>query len=255
MSNNKTIKSALISVFSKDGLAEGVDWGQYINYRRNSTFIVDDISSVNTLNIRPSTAVIFDENPGYVYRSISFQESDAVGNKLSNTQTTIGIDTVYDYIRVIIDQTKAQEPIGSVFDLGGVALSNGTTKGHTAGDTTLAVEATADDNEIYRLNNNLRTPAANRPVGTNASTYSEAPIFITQGKKFYIYNYRTIRENESGADQVVTKDLYTLSGNLYAIVDIEEVLDDSGNAVSNNREYSGSGIPGTLVVPLTLNTI
>lgn len=241
--------------FSKDGLAEGVDWGQYINYRRNSTFIVDDISSVDTLNIRPSTAVIFDENPGYVYRSISFQESDAVGNKLSNTQTTIGIDTVYDYIRVIIDQTKAQEPIGSVLDLSGVALSNGTTKGHTAGDTTLAVEATADDNEIYRLNNNLRTPAANRPVGTSASTYSEAPIFITQGKKFYIYNYRTIRENESGLDQVVTKNLYTLSGNLYAIVDIEEVLDDSGNAVSNNREYSGSGIPGTLVVPLTTVTL
>ena len=241
--------------FSKDGLAEAVDWGQYINYRRNSTFIVDDISSVDTLNIRPSTAVIFDENPGYVYRSISFQGTDSVGVSLLDTQTAIGIDTVYDYIRVIIDQTKAQESVTSVLDLAGLALVNGTTMGHTAGDTILAVEATADANEIYRLNNNLKTPLANRPVGTSATTYAEAPIFITQGKKFYIYNYRTIRENEGGNDQVVSKNLYTQSGNDYAIVDILEVLDDDGVAVSVNRDYVGSGIPGTLVVPLTTVTL
>ena len=160
--------------FSKDGLAEVVDFGAYVDYRRNSIFILDDVSSINTLKIRPSTAIIFDEDPKTVYRSISFQKSNSVGNLLTETQTALGIDTVYDYVRLIIDQTKATDAISLSLNAQGVPLSGGTTKGATVDDTTLAIQVTADDNEIYRLNNNTKTPVSHRPAGTKCRYISNS---------------------------------------------------------------------------------
>ena len=234
--------------FSKDGLAEVVDFGAYVDYRRNSIFILDDVSSINTLKIRPSTAIIFDEDPKTVYRSISFQKSNSVGNLLTETQTALGIDTVYDYVRLIIDQTKATDAISLSLNAQGVPLSGGTTKGATVDDTTLAIQVTADDNEIYRLNNNTKTPVSHRPAGTNADTYQTPLMFTWKGKKFYAFNYRTVRL-DGVLEKEAAPEFWTISGNEYALVDIEEVLDDSGNAVTINAGHTGNGIPETTIVP------
>jgi len=234
--------------FSKDGLAEAVDWGSFVDYRRNSVMILDDVSSINSLKIRPSTAIIFDENPNYVYRSISFQKSDSVGNLLTDTQTALGIDTVYDYVRLIIDQTKAIEPIGNTLNAQGIALTGGTTKGHTVDDTTLALQVTADSNEIYRLNNNTKTPAIHRPAGTNADTYQTPLIFTWKGKKFYAFNYRTVKL-DGLLEKEAAPEFWTQSGNSYALIDIEEVLDDNGDQVTINTAHTGVGIPASLVIP------
>ena len=234
--------------FSKDGLAEVVDFGAYVDYRRNSIFILDDVSSINTLKIRPSTAIIFDEDPKTVYRSISFQKSNSVGNLLTETQTALGIDTVYDYVRLIIDQTKATDAISLSLNAQGVPLSGGTTKGATVDDTTLAIQVTADDNEIYRLNNNTKTPVSHRPAGTNADTYQTPLMFTWKGKKFYAFNYRTVRL-DGVLEKEAAPEFWTISGNEYALVDIEEVLDDNGNAVTINAGHTGNGIPETTIVP------
>ena len=234
--------------FSKDGLAEVVDFGAYVDYRRNSIFILDDVSSINTLKIRPSTAIIFDEDPNTVYRSISFQKSNSVGNLLTETQTALGIDTVYDYVRLIIDQTKAVDAIGQSLNAQGVPLSGGTTKGATVDDTTLAIQVTADDNEIYRLNNNTKTPVSHRPAGTNADTYQNPLMFTWKGKKFYAFNYRTVRL-DGALEKEAAPEFWTISGNEYALIDIEEVLDDNGNAVTINAGHTGNGIPETTIVP------
>src|SRR6056300_2068820 len=206
------------SQFSTDGLLEDVGFGDRINYRRNQTHTISDFARPDILTIRPSTAVIFNENPDFVYRSISFLTSDSLGNELENDQLQSGFDSSYDYIRLIIDSAKAQE-----IPLAGL----GTTKGGTIGDRVLAVQPTLDDNEISRLNNNARTPEANRPIGWTVENLQEAPIFTWSGKKFYVYNAR-------GVDGTNTE-VPLAEDNEYVIVDIE-VIDSI-----NLEDYSNPG--------------
>ncbi len=195
--------------YSTNGLLNAVPWGDLINYRRNQTHIIGDLARPDVLAIRPSTAVIFDESPDIVYRSISFLGSNSLGDELSTGQSQAGFDTTYDYIRLIIDAEKAAE----------TALSGtGTTKGGTIGDVVLALTPINDDNEIFRLNNNTRTPEANRPVGWTPSSLVEAPILSWGGKKFYVYNIRGVSATNTIVD--IAED------NAYRIVTIEDVGDD-----------------------------
>ena len=184
------------SQFSTNGLLRDVAWGTLIQYRRNQTHVISDLARPDVLSIRPSTAVLFDENPGQIYRSISFLGSDSIGNELPQGDLQAGFDEGYDYIRMLVNTAKAQEAPSRVWS-GTTPLSGGTTKGATAGDTILAMQSTLDSNELFRLNNNARTPEGNRPLGWTQSTLVEAPIFVWQGKKHYVYNARGINDVET----------------------------------------------------------
>ena len=221
------------SEFSQNGLLEVVPQNTFINYRRNQTQILTDLARPDVLTIRPSTAVVFDENPGYIYRSISFLTSDSLGGELPSNTSQAGFDTTYDYIRLLIDSAKAQEAASIVVDEDSTPLTATGTKGSTAGDTVIALLPTNDENEIFRLNNNLRTPAANRPLGWTTDTLVEAPIIVWGGKKHYVFNARGVDAN----DQVVP----IAEDNEYVIVEISDVETiDSGAAAS--------GLNSTLVL-------
>lgn len=210
--------------YSTNGLLNAVLWGQLINYRRNQTHILGDLARPDVLAIRPSTAIVFDEDPDTVYRSVSFTGADSVGNVLAEGESLAGFDSSYDYIRMIVDSSNAQ----------GVALAGtGTTKGFTIGDTVIALEPTLDPNEVYRLNNNIRTPEANRPIGWTASKLVQAPIMSWGGKKFYVFNYRGV--NSSNVVVPVAED------NAYGIVDILATGDDI-------NQTPVAGLPATLVL-------
>jgi hypothetical protein len=191
------------SQFSANGLLEIVPFNTSIVYYRNQTHIISDLARPDVLTIRPSTALTFDENPDFVYRSISFLTSDSLGNELPTNTSQAGLDSTYDFIRLTVDSAKAQE----------VALAGtGTTKGNTVGDVVLAVKL-ADANEIFRLNNNARTPTGNRPAGWTADSLAiEAPIITWAGKKHYVFNYRGV-----GAGDIVEE---PGEDNIYAIVDL-----------------------------------
>lgn len=196
--------------FSDSGLLETVEFGEFVNYRRNQTHILNDIARPDILTIRPSTAVIFDENPGIVYRTVSFLTSDSIGNDLPENSVQAGFDETYDYIRLIVDSSKAQETALS---------STGDTKGATAGDVVIAVSPTVDPNEVFRLNNNSRTPEANRPIDwTQDSLASEAPIITWNGKKHYVFNYRGVDIDDNIVD--IAED------NVYGIVDLADAGED-----------------------------
>ena len=196
--------------FSANGLLEIVPFNTNIIYYRNQTHIISDLARPDVLTIRPSTALTFDENPNFVYRSISFLTSDSIGEDLPANTSQAGLDSTYDFIRLTVDTAKAQEAIG-VTTSGGVALTGGTTKGNTAGDTTIAIKP-CDANEIFRLNNNQRTATAYRPAGwTVDSLTTEAPILTWDGKKHYVFNYRGVEGNA-----VVEPN----ESNDYAIVDL-----------------------------------
>ena len=206
--------------FSTNGLLAPVEWGALIQYRRNQTHIVSDLARPDVLSIRPSTAVVFSSNPTQIYRSISFLNSDSIGTELPNGTLQAGFDESYDYVRMLVKTDKAQE----------VALAgSGTTKGGTAGDVVLAVQAALDDNELFRLNNNTKTPEANRPVGWTTDTLaSSAPIFVWQGKKHYVFNARGVDET----DTIVP----LAEDNAYVIVDIEDI--DTINQTDATGIYS-----------------
>ena len=130
-----------------------------------------------------------------------------------------------------IDNTRATE----------TALSGtGTTKGSTAGDVRLALQAVADANEKFRLNNNVRTPEAYRPAGWTSSSLTEAPIITWAGKKHYVYNYRGV--NGAGAEQVSASD------DVYAIVDLADV----GETINSTN---ATGIHSTVILGNLTNTI
>ena len=178
--------------FSQNGLLNEVPWGTLIQFRRNQTHILSDLARPDILTIRPSTAVIFDENPGQVYRSISFLTSDSLGNELPANSSLAGFDEGYDYIRMLIDSANAQKTIGNVYD-GITPLTSGTTLGATPGDTLIAVQPVLDDNEIFRLNNNLKTTVSNRPIGWTVDSLAQfEPIITWQGKKHFVYNARGV---------------------------------------------------------------
>ena len=222
--------------FSANGLLEIVPFGENIVYYRNQTHIITDLARPDILTIRPSTALVFDENPGYVYRSISFLTSDSVGNALPANTSQAGLDSTYDFIRLQIDSAKAQEVIGNVTD-GGVPLSGGTTKGGTPGDVVLAI-ARCDTNEIFRLNNNTRTPTANRPAGWTVDSLAlEAPIITWAGKKHYVFNYRGVE----GTTVVEPSE-----DNDYAIVDLVDY--DSINQTPSTGLYEEVVLGGEVVV-------
>ena len=216
--------------FSANGLLEIVPFNTSIVYYRNQTHIISDLARPDVLTIRPSTALTFDENPDFVYRSISFLTSDSLGTDLPANTSQAGLDATYDFVRLTIDTAKAQE----------VALSvGGTTKGNTAGDVVLAIKL-ADDNEIFRLNNNARTPANNRPAGWTANSLTlEAPIITWAGKKHYVFNYRGV-----GAGDVIEE---PGEDNLYAIVDLVDY--DTIN------QTNATGIASTTVLGSELVTI
>ena len=178
--------------FSQNGLLNEVPWGTLIQFRRNQTHIFSDLARPDILTIRPSTAVIFDENPGQVYRSISFLTSDSLGNDLGANTSLAGFDEGYDYIRMLVDSANAQKTIGTVYN-GTTKLTTGTTLGNTAGDTLIAVQPVLDDNEIFRLNNNLKTTVSNRPIGWTVDSLAQfEPIITWQGKKHFVYNARGV---------------------------------------------------------------
>ena len=216
--------------FSANGLLEIVPFNTSIVYYRNQTHIISDLARPDVLTIRPSTALTFDENPDFVYRSISFLTSDSIGNDLPANTSQAGLDSSYDFIRLTIDSAKAQE----------VALAGtGITKGNTIGDVVIAIKL-ADANEIYRLNNNLRTPIENRPAGWTLDTLAvEAPIITWAGKKHYVFNYRGV-----GAGDIIEE---PSEDNLYAIVDLVDY--DTIN------QTDATGIAGTTVLGSELVTL
>jgi len=221
--------------FSSSGLLETVGFGNFVNYRRNQTHILGDLQAPNVLTIRPSTAVIFNENPDQVYRSVSFLTSNSIGDDLEDNQVQAGFDTTYDYIRLIVNNAIALQN-----DFAGT----GTTMGATVGDVVIAVEPTTDLNEIFRLNNNLRTPFANRPVGWSLETLAEAPIFSWRGKKHYVFNFRGVNI-VNGTPTIVEPS----EDNAYAIVSIQDVGDDI------NIPASATGLSQSIALPQITNTI
>ena len=130
-----------LNITGNEGLATALTNNQKVTIRQLQNFVFDNLDDVAV--IRPSTAIVFDEQDDFTYRTIAFNSTDAVGNALPGAnQQLVTFDSNYDYIRLIVDQTKVSDVNGG-----------GGTQGGTQGDTVVAVTRLTEQSEINRLNN------------------------------------------------------------------------------------------------------
>ena len=117
------------------------DASPYVTIRMNKNHLLDDVAGVTS--IRPSTALIFDENPDRVYRTISFNNQDADNSQLASDRFQVVFDTGFNHVNLTVRDTEAAL---------NTYAGSGTTMGATAGDVVIAIEKLTSA-LIARVNN------------------------------------------------------------------------------------------------------
>ena len=107
----------------------------------NKNHLFDDVSGVTS--IRPSTALVLDENPDRVYRTISFNNQDSDNTQLAADRFQIVFDTGFGHLNLTLRNTEAAL---------NTYAGTGTTMGATAGDVVIAIEKLTDA-QITRIGN------------------------------------------------------------------------------------------------------
>ena len=126
---------------STTGLKAPLVDGQVVTLRSSRTFRFNDLE--DTAPTRPSTAIVFDEYTPAVYRSVSFQSNDSIGNALPANAAIIGIDSPFDTVKMNVNMTEA---------VNNTYAGSGTTMGNTPGDVTIAIDLLTQPSDVTRLN-------------------------------------------------------------------------------------------------------
>ena len=164
------------------------DASAYAVLRMNKNHLLDDLNGVTAT--RPSTAVIFAENPNQVYRSISFNNQDADGSALASDRFQVVMDSAFSHLNLTLRNTEAAL---------NTYAGTGTTMGATVGDVVLAIEKLTSTQQARCDNNDM--------------------IFSFAGKTHIVANYTdrgdyaTVELNELAASNINSNNsLYTGSG-------------------------------------------
>ena len=123
------------------GLKDALVQDQVVTLRSSRSFKFEDLEDVSPT--RPSTAIVFDEYTSAVYRSVSFQTNDSVGNALANDEAIIGMDSPFDTVKMNVNM---DEVVNNTY------AGTGTTMGNTPGDVVIAIDLLTQQSDIDRLN-------------------------------------------------------------------------------------------------------
>lgn len=148
-------------------LQDTVANGTLLEYRYNVNHILDGVAQPESLAIRPSTAINFDESDATTYRSIGFSDTDGFGKDLGANEITATFETNFDFVTATI----------SILNLGG---GNGSAQG----DTKLAIQILDSVDEI-RITRDI---AGLQP---GDSGYAGGMIFAWDGKLHQVSNYES----------------------------------------------------------------
>jgi len=112
-------------------------------FSSKQNFLLNGVTS-ETLT-RPSTALIFDENPTFTYRTIAFENTIVDGIPVVGDQAKVTTDDNFDYVNLQVNNTRAGYAVGVNYTVdstipAGPAPSGGTRLGETQGDTNIAIE-------------------------------------------------------------------------------------------------------------------
>ena len=212
-----------LNITGNDGLTAALSNNQKVQIRSLQNFIFSDLKQ--TAVIRPSTAIVFDEQDDYTYRTIAFGSANAVGDALPtpSSQSLITFDSNYDYVRMVIDQANVA---------GTTYAGTGTTQGATAGDVNIAIESLSEQTEINRLNNGDM-------------------IFAWEGKVHRILSY----SQKSGFGIINIEDVNSINdaalGDAVVASGIQSTMQNATNAI-NIRAGLNSGENAGLTVNISV---
>jgi hypothetical protein len=154
----------------------------------NKNHLLDDLNGVTAT--RPSTALIYGENPTQVYRTISFNNQDADGTSLAADRFQVVLDSAFSHLNLTLRNTEAAL---------NTYAGTGSTMGATAGDVVIAIEKLTSTQQARIDNNDM--------------------IFAFNGKTHIVANYTdrgsyaTIELNDLAASNINSSNaLYTGSG-------------------------------------------
>ena len=134
---------------STGGLSSPLGAGDAVNLRSRAKFILD---GVQTVPIRPSTAVVFEEQPENTYRSINFDTTpittfDGLGEtQLPTDQNILTFDSNYEYIRQRVDYGFYKSQVKLTLNVvlaGPISVGSIVRQGSATGTITKAVAAGA----------------------------------------------------------------------------------------------------------------
>lgn len=130
------------------GLREEIEFGTVAVYRAKQNLLLDGITA--EVLTRPSTALVFNENPNLTYRTLAFENTIISGIPVTGTQSKVTIDDNFGYIDLNVNNSRAAYGIGSINysidSTTGQTPFGGTTLGRNAGDRNVAIlELGADD--------------------------------------------------------------------------------------------------------------
>jgi hypothetical protein len=162
------------------GLSEALSDGDYVEVRGNRIFKFNDVLPATT--IRPSTALIIDEAPDIVYRTLNFSNQEPDLTTLPDGESVITFDAGYDYILLEVDNDFASET---------TYAGSGTTMGATTGDRVIAIRRITSQTKLERLENNDM-------------------FFVNEGKAHIVQNYT--ERTGPGGEEYATVTLVDLAG-------------------------------------------
>jgi hypothetical protein len=113
------------------GIQEQTNFGTFGVYRAKQNFLINGID--NTTLARPSTALVFDEQRDFTYRTIAFENTIVGSIQVTGLQARVTTDDNFDYINLTVDNTRA------VFNASVVNSGFTGTLGRNVGDTHIAI--------------------------------------------------------------------------------------------------------------------
>jgi hypothetical protein len=167
------------------GLARDTVFGTLGVFRAKQQFLLNGITS--DILTRPSTALIFEEQDEYTYRTLAFENTIVSGIPVDGVQATVTVDDNFDYIDLNVENARADYLIGTY------SLTGGTTLGSTQGDLNIAITALDADN-VTRINSS-----------------DVDMIFSWQGKNHIITNYQTKTDADGTFGVITITDDYSIN--------------------------------------------
>lgn len=113
------------------GIQEQTDFGTFGVYRSKQNFLINGITS--EVLTRPSTALVFAEQPDFTYRTIGFENTIVGDIQVTGTQARATIDANFDYVNLTVDNTRSLITASTIDPLWTGTL------GSTAGDSHIAI--------------------------------------------------------------------------------------------------------------------
>jgi hypothetical protein len=181
-SKGATLPVYRLTIGGDNGLVAPILNDDILTIRQNKNFLFDSVEPATT--IRPSTAIIFDEQPTQVYRTISYNNQDSDNSALPADQSQIVFDSGFDFLNLLLDNTYAIRN-----DFAGA----GTTMGSTPGDRVIAVSRITSNIDIDRINNSDM-------------------IFTHDGKTFRVSNYTERTDSSNGDYEYATVVINDVAG-------------------------------------------